>query len=61
MTKIIPPPECYECKHFNHNFVNDVPICDAFQKGIPDKIFWGDTPHHKPYKGDHGIQFEAKK
>jgi hypothetical protein len=33
-------------------------VCKAFPKGIPDKIWSGENNHEKPFKGDHGIQFE---
>jgi hypothetical protein len=32
--------------------------CEAFPGGIPDEIFHFGNRHTKPFKGDHGIQFE---
>lgn len=51
-----PAPLCVECKHLHHGLMGWK--CDAYPDGIPDEIFWGDVDHHKPYEGDHGIQFE---
>ena len=31
--------------------------CLAFDS-IPTEIWTGENDHHKPYTGDHGIQFE---
>jgi hypothetical protein len=33
--------------------------CKAFPKGIPQEIYGGGNNHHKPFPGDHGIQFEC--
>jgi len=57
VTSII-APMCIKCKH-------ELPIlgkraCKAFPDGIPDAIYVGEFDHHKPYPGDHGIQFEPK-
>jgi len=53
---------CSKCKNQNPNsFDLDKHIigtCKAFPKGIPDTIWIGKNNHKKPYKGDHGIQFE---
>ncbi len=59
-------PRCSirNCKHNvgayspNGHEIGQVPACDAFPKGIPDEIAYGDNLHLKPYPGDHGIQFE---
>jgi hypothetical protein len=48
--------QCLECKHFSKKPIT----CGAFPKGIPKKILDGKFSHVKPYKGDHGIQFEPK-
>jgi hypothetical protein len=48
--------QCIECKHFGKKPIT----CLAFPKGIPKKILDGKFNHVKPYKGDHGIQFEPK-
>lgn len=49
---------CIKCKHYHHDVYN---TCDAFPDGIPIKILHDNLEHHKPYKDDHGIQFEAIK
>lgn len=56
MTTPAAPPICYECKHFNEN--PEVLTCTAFPDGIPFEIITSEFDHHKPYPGDHGIQFE---
>ncbi len=51
-----PAPACLKCKHF---FDEKGPLkCKAFPDGIPDEIAVGGNGHTKPFKGDHGIQFE---
>ena len=50
-------PLCADCWHFHSEDVTGNK-CDAFPSGIPDKIFLLEVDHHKPYLGDHGIQFE---
>ena len=47
---------CNQCEHL---FINGI-TCIAYPKGIPDKILTGEINHRKPYKGDNGIQFEAR-
>ena len=34
--------------------------CRAFPQGIPIAILSGKFDHSKPYRGDHGIRFEAR-
>jgi hypothetical protein len=34
--------------------------CNAFPKGIPDKIIDGEQQHTSPIEGDHGIIFEPR-
>jgi len=51
-------PDCFECKYFAEEYGEW--FCDAFPAGIPETIASGRS-HKKPYPGDHGIQFEAKK
>lgn len=48
--------QCFFCK-------NNLPKgkCVAFPDGIPDEITKNFFIHNKPYEGDNGIQFEAKK
>lgn len=49
---MIPDPQCLYCRHLKDK-------CPAFDK-IPSKIWFNEFNHHKPYPGDHGIQFEKK-
>jgi hypothetical protein len=49
---------CAYCKHFNGE-VRDENVCAAFPDGIPDEIAYENADHTKPFKGDHGIRFEA--
>lgn len=50
-------PICIDCKHY-HKDAEKI-TCDAFPKGIPDEILFGDFDHHKPHPDDNGIRFEA--
>jgi len=59
-------PKCYarKCKHLigvdqpDGTELTERNICEAFPDGIPLEIIEGINLHVKPYKGDHGIQFE---
>lgn len=51
-------PVCSHCKHYDAENVELPERCKAFFEGIPDEIWAGKNDHKKPYKGDHGIQFE---
>jgi len=52
---------CLECIHKLPRKRGDKALkCDAFKNGIPFEIIAGEYDHTKPYKGDHGIQFETK-
>jgi hypothetical protein len=48
------PEVCSRCRHWNIG----QRACDAFPNLIPISIWKGENDHHKPYPGDHGIQFE---
>lgn len=49
--------QCVDCRHY-HGPKTDT--CDAFPKGIPTAILFGQHDHRKPFPGDHGIRFESK-
>jgi hypothetical protein len=49
-------PVCVECKHFRPS--DDGMSCDAFPRGIPDRVILDGDPHTGPLPGDHGIRFE---
>jgi len=51
-------PICVDCKHMRGCTEEAGLLCDAFPEGIPDEILLCKFDHHKPYRGDHGIQFE---
>ena len=46
------------CIHFVGVADNGQVFCEAFPRGIPNEIAYGDNPHLEPYSGDRGIQFE---
>ena len=51
-------PVCVYCKRHTYK---QGKTCPAFPKGIPDPIWTGENDHRKPYPGDNGIRFEAKR
>ena len=46
---------CNKCRHRI-----SATKCNAFSR-IPNDILKGKNDHHKPYEGDHGIQFSERK
>ncbi len=61
-------PKCYtrNCKYFKgvkwlgREESSEVPFCQAFPRGIPATIAYGDNLHLGPYPGDHGIRYAPK-
>ena len=55
------PPICVDCQRLHPAIYGKWGLyCDAFPDGIPDAIKHTRVDHHKPYAGDHGLQFLAK-
>lgn len=54
-----PAPICMDCIHYDRKNTSGL-TCSAFPNGIPEDIIFSRVDHHKPYDGDHGIQFEGK-
>jgi hypothetical protein len=54
-------PQCADCIHFDEEGEREGLTCDAFLKGIPEEILYGEHDHRKPFPGDKGILFEPKK
>lgn len=48
--------KCNRCKHVNASGT----ACAAFPRGIPQEIMGGRVSHEQSYRGDGGIQFEAR-
>ena len=55
-----PYSQCNNCKHLDRekSVENLFFFCEAFPAGVPSEISLNIVMHTKPYKGDHGIQFE---
>lgn len=47
-------PICSDCQ--NYHYGQGTITCDAFPKGIPQKIWIGEIDHRKPVSGDSGIR-----
>lgn len=52
-------PMCSWCNRFNG--YEPIMTCRAYPEGIPQEIINNLVDHRKPYKGDHGIQYEGVK
>ncbi len=56
-------PICLDCKWLVRDRAGELPKgpmrCKAYPTEVPREILLMRVDHHKPYKGDHGIQFEA--
>lgn len=52
-------PQCLRCKHLHRDVKSWT--CDAFPdgEGIPEAILDDEHDHTQPFKGDHGVRFEA--
>lgn len=48
--------QCVGCVH-KHLGAN---TCDAFPRGIPEPITWGEFDHRNEYPGDQGVRYEPK-
>ena len=53
-------PICTGCKFFDADAVETV-VCSAFPDGIPVPILLSEVDHRRPYPGDNGIQFVARR
>ena len=48
---------CSNCQHYHYG--QGTITCDAFPKGIPQKIWFGETDHQKFVSGDSGIRYKS--
>jgi hypothetical protein len=51
-----PITQCFSCARWTGDGTT---TCTAFPKDIPDEIWFNRFDHRKPYKGDHGLQWES--
>lgn len=56
--KVVKAPLCDSCMYRSKVSGS---LCLAYPAGIPMAIILGEVDHTKPYEGDHGLQFKAKK
>lgn len=56
--KVVPVGICHLCRYLDTSPEGGARRCKAFPTGIPDEVRFGLHDHHKPFPGDHGIQFE---
>jgi hypothetical protein len=50
---------CASCKHLDKAAAERESLrCNAYPRGIPLDIVFGQTEHDHPLEGDHGIQYE---
>ena len=47
---------CRLCQHYKGDRYY---TCNAFPRGIPMELLYGDKFHFQPYENDKGIQFEV--
>jgi len=50
-------PRCFQCAH---RCPNSKTTCEAFPKGIPADIRYGEHDHRDSYPGDSGIRFKKR-
>jgi hypothetical protein len=67
----IPSEQCLNCAHYRgadfdveHTDSGSRMMawlaCDAFPKGIPEKIRTGQHDHRLPFKGDRGVRYTPR-
>jgi len=49
---------CVSCKRLKTDGTKA--FCEAFPKGIPEKILDGEDDHKKPFPGDNGVQYKPR-
>lgn len=60
-----PESQCSRCVRFRSPFSGRAaagvtgPSCDAFQQGIPRRVYGNGLDHRQPIDGDHGLRWES--
>ena len=49
--------QCKTCMNFLGIEESKVPVCKAFEDGIPAEIWVGNHKHTVAYPGDHGLKY----